>query len=167
MVHPGGGLPHRLVAHLAGLPRPDRSACWLAGDYRLPQLHLRQWHAPIVQGHTGFWGSRSSSFAFLPAAAYFLWSFCYRQGRTGQSVGKAVMKFKVVSEKTWQPIGFWMSLVRHIANYVNRFTCYVGYLWPLWDNKRQTIADKIMGTVCVPGVQRNAPTPVNASPMTS
>ena len=77
-------------------------------------------------------------------------SYCYRQGRTGQSVGKSVMKFKVVSEKTWQPIGFWLSFVRQLAHYVDQLICYVGYLWPLWDDKRQTLADKIMGTVCVP-----------------
>jgi hypothetical protein len=28
--------------------------------------------------------------------------------------------------------------------------CYLGYFWPLWDNKRQTWTDKIMSTVCVP-----------------
>jgi uncharacterized RDD family membrane protein YckC len=88
--------------------------------------------------------------AFIPAAVYFVWNFCYRQGRTGQSVGKSVMKFKVVSETTWQPIGFWLSLVRQLAHYIDQFICYIGYLWPLWDNKRQTIADKIMSTVCVP-----------------
>jgi len=27
--------------------------------------------------------------------------------------------------------------------------CYLGYLWPLWDSKRQTFADKIVGTVVV------------------
>jgi len=26
----------------------------------------------------------------------------------------------------------------------------VGYLFPLWDAKRQTFADKIMTTVCLP-----------------
>jgi uncharacterized RDD family membrane protein YckC len=88
--------------------------------------------------------------AFLPGAVYFFWNFCYRQGRTGQSVGKSVMKFKVISEKTWQPIGFWLSFVRQLAHYVDQLICYVGYLWPLWDDKRQTLADKIMGTVCVP-----------------
>jgi hypothetical protein len=35
-------------------------------------------------------------------------------------------------------------------HWVDQMACYVGYLWPLWDNKRQTFADKIMGTVCVP-----------------
>ena len=26
---------------------------------------------------------------------------------------------------------------------------YVGYLWPLWDDKRQTFADKIMRTIVI------------------
>ncbi len=45
--------------------------------------------------------------------AYLVWNFGYRQGKTGSSIGKSVMKFKVVGEKTWQPLGFGMSLVRH------------------------------------------------------
>lgn len=94
---------------------------------------------------------------FLPAMAYFLWNFCYRQGKTGQSIGKSVMKFKVISEKTWQPIGFWLSLVRQIAHYVDQLICYIGYLFPLWDDKRQTIADKLMSTVCVPLHQPPSP----------
>ena len=69
---------------------------------------------------------------------------------TGTSIGKSVMKFKVVSEKTWQPIGFGMSVVRQIAHIVDSIICYIGYLFPLWDNKRQTLADKIMTTVCLP-----------------
>jgi len=96
-----------------------------------------------------FWTS-VQLIAVLPGTVYFIWNFCYRQGGTGQSVGKSVMKFKVVSEKTWLPIGFWLSLVRQIAHYVDQLICYVGYLWPLWDGKRQTLADKMLGTVCVP-----------------
>jgi hypothetical protein len=30
---------------------------------------------------------------------------------------------------------------------VDSIICFVGYLFPLWDPKRQTIADKIMTTV--------------------
>ncbi len=88
--------------------------------------------------------------AFLIMAVYFFWNFCYRQGKTGQSIGKSVLKFKVISEKTWQPIGFWPSFLRQVAHYVDQLICYLGYLFPLWDDKRQTIADKIMSTVCVP-----------------
>src|SRR5690349_17891245 len=38
-------------------------------------------------------------FALLLLVLYPLWNFGYRQGRKGQSVGKSLMKFKVVSEK--------------------------------------------------------------------
>jgi uncharacterized RDD family membrane protein YckC len=88
--------------------------------------------------------------AYIVALAYWIWNWGYRQGTTGQSIGKSVMKFKVISEKTGQPIGFGLSLVRQIAHVVDAIICYIGFLFPLWDAKRQTIADKIMSTVCVP-----------------
>jgi uncharacterized RDD family membrane protein YckC len=82
--------------------------------------------------------------------AYIVWNYGYRQGTTGSSIGKGIMKFKVVGEATGQPIGFGMSIVRQLAHIVDGIICYIGYLFPLWDSKRQTIADKIMKTVCLP-----------------
>lgn len=83
-------------------------------------------------------------------AAYFVWNYGYKQGTTGSSLGKSIMKFKVVSEVTGDPLGFAMSLVRQVAHFVDAIICYVGFLFPLWDSKRQTLADKIMTTVCLP-----------------
>ena len=62
------------------------------------------------------------------------------------------MKFKVVSEKTGQPIGFGMSVVARkiCARRRRRSSGYIAVLFPLWDAKRQTLADKIMTTICVP-----------------
>nr|WP_232491204.1 RDD family protein [Mycobacterium dioxanotrophicus] len=87
---------------------------------------------------------------FTLPLAFAVWNYGYKQGTTGQSIGKKVMKFQVVSESTGQPIGFGMSLVRQIAHFADSAVCYIGYLLPLWDAKRQTFADKIMSTVCVP-----------------
>jgi uncharacterized RDD family membrane protein YckC len=87
--------------------------------------------------------------AYAAVLGYSIWNWGYKQGTTGQSIGKGVMKFKVVSEKTGQPIGFGMSVVRQIAHVADSF-CLIGYLFPLWDSKRQTFADKIMTTVCLP-----------------
>jgi uncharacterized RDD family membrane protein YckC len=87
---------------------------------------------------------------YIAALAYWVWNWGYRQGTTGSSIGKSIMKFKVVSEKTWQPIGFGLSIVRQLAHIVDGAVCYIGYFFPLWDAKRQTLADKIMTTVCVP-----------------
>jgi uncharacterized RDD family membrane protein YckC len=86
----------------------------------------------------------------LVALAYTIWNFGYRQGNTGSSVGKSMQKFKVVSEVTGQPLGFGMSFVRQLAHIVDAAICYIGFLFPLWDAKRQTLADKIMTTVCLP-----------------
>lgn len=82
--------------------------------------------------------------------AYVIWNYGYRQGTTGSSIGKSILKFKVVSEKTGQPIGFGMSIVRQLAHLIDAAICYIGYLFPLWDAKRQTIADKLISTVCLP-----------------
>lgn len=95
-------------------------------------------------------GQAAFAVAGFVILAYVVWNLGYRQGTTGSSVGKAIMKFKVVSEKTWQPIGFGLSIVRQLAHIIDGVICYIGYLFPLWDNKRQTIADKIMKTVCIP-----------------
>jgi uncharacterized RDD family membrane protein YckC len=104
-------------------------------------------------GCTSTWsgiGVTLVALAYIVSLAYVVWNYGYRQGTTGSSIGKGIMKFKVVSEKTWQPIGFGMSIVRQLAHIVDGLVCYIGYLWPLWDDKRQTFADKIMTTVCVP-----------------
>ena len=95
-------------------------------------------------------GQVSMVIAWLVVLAYVIWNYGYRQGTTGSSIGKSIMKFKVVSEKTGQPIGFGLSIVRQLAHIIDGAICYIGYLFPLWDAKRQTIADKIMTTVCLP-----------------
>ncbi|MDF2823380.1 MAG: hypothetical protein K0R68_788 [Mycobacterium sp.] len=95
-------------------------------------------------------GQTSVMLAGLLGLAYVLWNYGYRQGTTGSSIGKSIMKFKVVGEKTGQPLGFGLSIVRQLAHLVDSFLCGIGYLFPLWDNKRQTLADKIMTTVCLP-----------------
>ncbi|MDG5486167.1 RDD family protein [Mycolicibacterium gadium] len=90
------------------------------------------------------------SLCVLVAVAFTLWNFVVRQGNTGSSIGKQIMDFKVVDEQTQQPIGVGKSLLRQIAHGIDALICYIGFLFPLWDAKRQTIADKLLKTVCVP-----------------
>jgi uncharacterized RDD family membrane protein YckC len=85
---------------------------------------------------------------------YVIWNLGYRQGTTGSSIGKGIMKFKIVSEKTGQPIGFGMSIVRELLYLVAAGVCsilwLVAVLFPLWDQKRQTLIDKIISTIALP-----------------
>jgi hypothetical protein len=95
-------------------------------------------------------GWLAHTLAVVLGLAYLIWNYGYRQGTTGSSIGKSVLKFKVVSEATGQPLGFGLSIVRQLAHIVDAFICFIGFLFPLWDAKRQTLADKIMSTVCLP-----------------
>lgn len=74
--------------------------------------------------------------------------FTYMTGAVGQSPGKKVMGIKVVSEETGQPIGGGLGIVRGLAHFLDSILL-IGYLFPLWDEKRQTFADKIMKTIAL------------------
>jgi len=71
----------------------------------------------------------------------------YLVGLRGYSPGMAIVGIKCVSEETGEIIGGGQGVIRSIAHIVDSLICYVGWLFPLWDAKRQTLADKIVKTV--------------------
>jgi uncharacterized RDD family membrane protein YckC len=83
--------------------------------------------------------------------AALVWAFyqAYQGGATGQSMGKQMVGTRVISEATGQPIGGGMGIARYLLHIVDALPCYIGYLWPLWDAKKQTFSDKIVKTVVV------------------
>jgi uncharacterized RDD family membrane protein YckC len=91
--------------------------------------------------------------AAMAAAFYSL----YLDGE-GQSPGKAVMGIRVISEQTGRNIGGGMGIARQFVHVLDALPCYVGFLFPLWDAKRQTFADKVLNTVVVPGPKEDMAT---------
>ena len=83
----------------------------------------------------------------LAVTAYNRW---YQAGRTGQSWGKRALHLSLIGEATGQPIGGGMAFLRDLCHIIDSIICYIGWLFPLWDAKRQTLADKIMRTVVIP-----------------
>ncbi|MBF6414985.1 protein kinase domain-containing protein [Nocardia cyriacigeorgica] len=83
--------------------------------------------------------------------AYVIWNVGVRQGRSGQSWGKTVVGISVVAAHTGRPLGVGRSIGRQLAHIVDALPCYLGFLFPLWDAKAQTFADKIAGSVVVVG----------------
>jgi len=73
----------------------------------------------------------------------------FQAGKTGQSWGKMALGITLVNESNQQPIGVGKAFLRDVAHIVDGIICYIGYLFPLWDSKRQTLADKIVSTVVV------------------
>jgi uncharacterized RDD family membrane protein YckC len=86
---------------------------------------------------------------YLGIFAIAIWNLIVRQGRTGWSLGKQVVGIRLIGERTGEPIGPGLTFVRALAHVLDSLPCYLGYLWPLWDAKKQTFADKIMGTVVI------------------
>ena len=77
----------------------------------------------------------------------WVWNRVLQQGRTGQSIGKAALGIVLVSSRTGQPIGAGSAFLREFAHAILDGIFTIGYLWPLWDRRRQTFADKLVGTV--------------------
>lgn len=87
---------------------------------------------------------------YVGYAAILIYNW-YLNGATGQSIGKRLTGLKVVGESTGQPIGGGMGVVRGIAHIVDSFVCYIGWFLPLFDDKKQTIADKLVSTLVISG----------------
>jgi uncharacterized RDD family membrane protein YckC len=73
----------------------------------------------------------------------------YLAGKTGQSWGKKALGIRLIGEQSGQPIGAGLAFGRDICHFVDSIICYIGYLFPLWDAKKQTLADKIVKTIVV------------------
>lgn len=86
---------------------------------------------------------------YLFAIGFTIWNQIIRQGRTGQSLGKSVLGITVIREDNGRPLGGWLTFGRALLHILDSLACYLGWLWPLWDRKRQTFADKIVSSVVV------------------
>jgi uncharacterized RDD family membrane protein YckC len=73
----------------------------------------------------------------------------YKSGTTGVTFGRSIAKTKLISEATGQPVGVQTGIIRQFAHLIDSVICYIGWLFPLWDAKKQTLADKVMKTVVV------------------
>jgi uncharacterized RDD family membrane protein YckC len=84
--------------------------------------------------------------AFAAIKIYNRW---YLQGTTGQSWGKRAVHLKLVRLSDKQPIGAYAAFSRGLAHLLDILTLGIGYLFPLWDARRQTLADKVVKTIVI------------------
>lgn len=69
------------------------------------------------------------------------------EGRTGRGPGKAALGLRLVDIDSGRPVGAGRGVLRRGTHLIDSVTCYVGYLWPLRDEQRQTFADMAARTV--------------------
>lgn len=84
---------------------------------------------------------------FVVSAAYFTWF----HGRTGQTPGDAALGVRVVDlrDNVGAPIGYSRAFLRWLVSIFSGAVIVLGYLWMLWDGRKQTWHDKAAGSLPV------------------
>ena len=89
-----------------------------------------------------------SSLLYLVSLGIWIYNRAILQGRTGQSWGKQVLKLRLVRMADGQPMGGGMAFLRDLLHILDALLCYLGFLWPIWDARRQCLfSDKILNSV--------------------
>jgi uncharacterized RDD family membrane protein YckC len=97
------------------------------------------------------WASFTGGVALI-ILGFLVVAFIYLRalGKTGQTWGRKIVGIKVIGESTGEPIGFGRALGRQLfASFISAQIFYIGYLWMLWDDKKQTWHDKVVNSIVV------------------
>ena len=90
----------------------------------------------------------------LAGLVVILWNQGWRQGAVGWSWGKQIMKIKLVRAADARPPGGWVGIGRLflrsvLGNVTFGVYTLLTYLWPLWDERNQSLDDKMLSTLVV------------------
>lgn len=80
----------------------------------------------------------------------------------GWTLGKRAVGIRVV-DGNGRPPGVWRGLVRAAGQQVSEFAFGAGYLWAVWDRRRQTWHDRAAGTFVVLAAPAVGPPPPNSA----
>ena len=108
----------------------------------------------------GFTATQTNNLPSIISTLLLYAILAYVSQKNGQSWGRKVAKTQLVGEDG-RPIGLGKSFLRYVLHYIDSIICLIGWLFPLWDGKRQTIADKIMKTYVIDVEQSG---PINVQP---
>jgi len=74
--------------------------------------------------------------------------YVFMVGMYGATLGKMILKIRIVKEDGAK-VSFVDAFIRELASYISAVVLFLGYLWVLWDPKKQSWHDKIAHTVVV------------------
>ena len=75
--------------------------------------------------------------------------YTYFHGRTGQTPGDAALGIRVVDIDNGEVIGYGRAFGRALVAIVSTFVLLLGYLWMIWDVRKQTWHDKAVSSLPV------------------
>ena len=76
--------------------------------------------------------------------------YTYLEGRWGQTLGKRLMRLRVVDADTYGPIGFRRACILVIGRWACLLTIMIPYLWMFVDPRKQSLYDKLAKSLVVP-----------------
>lgn len=85
---------------------------------------------------------------FVSIALAFLYYFIFYVYFDGATPGKKLLGMKLV-KADGKPLNFATILVRHLFSFVSSSAFFLGYIWTIFDSKKQTWHDKVAGTYVV------------------
>ena len=80
----------------------------------------------------------------IGAIVFPLWNSVVRQGQSGQTIGKSKQNIKLMSDKTGGPVGVGSAILRYLLGGLLTSICYLDVLWPLFDEQKKRLTDKIL-----------------------
>ncbi len=116
----------------------------------------------ITHGHGGFSGPACCCvLALFPAAQLIvgIYNRVFLVARRGYSIGQGVLKLKTV-DGYGNLLSVGTLVLRLIVQALLGIIPILGLLdmlWPLWDERRQTLHDKAVGSYVIDNPERNAP----------
>jgi uncharacterized RDD family membrane protein YckC len=71
-------------------------------------------------------------------------------GKSGQTIGKRVAGVRVIDANNGGVIGNGRAFGRYLfQSLISGNVCFLGYLWMLWDERKQTWHDKVVNSIVV------------------
>jgi uncharacterized RDD family membrane protein YckC len=104
-----------------------------------PLLDQIQWQAILIED-------------ILPALVVLWFWMAY-----AATPGKLLIDSRIVDAETGKPITFKQGILRYLGYFVSAFGLGLGFLWVIWDERKQGWHDKIAKTVVILHDEANVP----------
>ncbi len=107
----------------------------------------------VTEEYTGSVDGVGILIAVLAGVGFFafdVWNRGIRVGTKGQSIGKQIVGIRVAKAADGQLLGAGSGFLRWLVAFAAGlvpFGSLLDVLWPLWDDKKQTLHDKAIGSV--------------------
>lgn len=89
-------------------------------------------------------GAGGNVVSFIVGLGYSVWMLSTYQ----QTIGMMVLKIKI-SKENGAKLTYQDAVLRYFASFLSGAVLLIGYLWMIWDKKKQTWHDKIAKTIVV------------------